>query len=263
MADLHITTIQSDLVWENKEANLSNFENKFQLLESGVHVVFLPEMFSTGFSMAPERLAETMTGPTVTWMEKMAAKYKIIISGSIIIEENGKYFNRLIWMQPNKVHYLYDKRHLFGYGGEDKHYTPGNKRVIVSVNGWRILLQVCYDLRFPVWARQEPEVKGSFEYDAILYVANWPEKRKIAWTTLLQARAIENQSYVIGVNRIGNDGNHIYHSGDSRIIDPLGTIYYQAEEQEEMKKFVLEKEKLDAIRSRFPFAKDADDFQIR
>lgn len=238
------------------------FSEKINAISGKKQVILLPEMFSTGFSMTPEKFAEKMDGPTVQWMRDTAAKHTIILGGSVIIEENGDYFNRFIWMQPNGTAIHYDKRHLFGYAGEDKHYTAGAKRVIVSVNGWKILLQVCYDLRFPVWARQQPMADENFEYDAILYVGNWPERRSLPWKTLLQARAIENQSFVIGLNRVGNDGNGIYHSGDSRVIDPLGNILYEKSHEEDIFTAVLEKNTLDAIRQKFPFAKDADGFNI-
>jgi predicted amidohydrolase len=216
-------------------------------------------MFSTAFSMKPEQLAETMNGETVKWMKRMAAEKKIILTGSIIIEENGEYFNRLIWMLPNGQHGVYDKRHLFAYAHEDEHFTPGTKRLITSVNGWRILLLVCYDLRFPVWSRQ---ADPNLEYDVLIYVANWPERRNHAWKTLLQARAIENQCYVIGVNRVGSDGNEIYHSGDSMVVNPMGEVLYTKPHEEDIFTITLEKDKLMEIREKLPFWKDADQFDI-
>jgi len=232
MASLTITTIQTNLVWENKAANLQVLENKINDLEEKTEIIVLPEMFSTGFSMQPAKLAETMDGETVQWMKDIAAKNKIILTGSLIIEENDRYYNRLIWMLPNGQAGYYDKRHLFAYGEEDKFFTAGNKRLIASAKGWKINLQVCYDLRFPVWARNRlleadtsPEKNLltstgtetisniSPEYDILIYVANWPERRNHAWKTLLCARAIENQCYVVGVNRVGRDGNNINHSG--------------------------------------------------
>src|ERR1700677_3019146 len=216
MSTLTVTTIQPDLQWEDKTANLRRLEEKIDAIGVHTELVILPEMFSTGFSMRPEVLAERMDGPTVDWMKNMAARKKVILTGSVIIEEEGKYFNRLIWMLPNGQYGYYDKRHRFAYAGENEHYSAGHKRLIASVKGWKILLQVCYDLRFPVWSRQAAE-DGLPEYDLIIYVANWPQRRSLAWKTLLQARAIENQSYVAGVNRVGNDGNNIAHSGDSMI----------------------------------------------
>jgi len=212
--------------------------------------------------MKPVLFAETMQGETVSWMKRIASQKKIILTGSLMIEENGKYYNRLIWMLPNGNYGCYDKRHLFAYGEEDIHYSPGNKRLIASVKGWKINLQVCYDLRFPVWARQSSTSSDEPEYDLLIYVANWPERRNVAWKTLLQARAIENQSYVIGVNRIGDDGNNIYHSGDSMVIDPLGEILYHNEHEEETFTLTLQKERLTEVRNKFPFWKDADKFII-
>lgn len=264
MSSLSITTIQTNLHWEDKTANLAMLEEKINSIEARTEIVVLPEMFNTGFSMHPERLAETMEGSTIAWMQRMAMGKKIILTGSVIIEENGNYFNRLIWMLPDGRYGSYDKRHRFGYAGEDQQFSPGNKRLIASVKGWKINLQICYDLRFPVWVRQQiiPGVSTDPEYDVIIYVANWPQRRNHAWKTLLTARAIENQCYVAGVNRIGNDGNGIYHSGDSMIIDPLGEIIYNAGEKDESHTAVLQKEHLTSVRSSFPFWNDADHFLI-
>jgi predicted amidohydrolase len=270
MSSLTVTIIQSNLHWENKKANLEMFSQKIEDIKEKTEVVILPEMFSTGFSMNPEGLSEKMRGETIQWMEKTAALKKIILTGSIIIEENGNYFNRLIWMLPNGEYGYYDKRHLFAFGKEDKHYTAGNKKLMASVKGWKINLQVCYDLRFPVWARQVPispenyhEVQGNeLQYDVAIFVANWPEKRINAWKTLLPARAIENQCYVIGVNRVGEDGNKIYYSGDSMIVDPLGEILYCKANVEDIFTFTLLKERVIEVREKFPFWKDADYFKL-
>lgn len=266
MSDLLITVIQSDLSWEDKAANLAMLEKKILAIEK-TEIIVLPEMFSTGFSMQPEKLAEPMDGDTLQWMKKMAAKKRVILTGSIIVVENGQYFNRLVWMLPNGQYGHYDKRHLFAYGGEDKHYQAGNKRLVASVKGWKVAFFICYDLRFPVWSRQQvnnPEDRNNSnaEYDALVYVANWPEKRNHAWKTLLTARAIENQCYVIGVNRVGNDGNNIYHSGDSMIINPLGEVVYHKKDEEDIFTTTLSRQHLEDIRTRFPFWKDADDFSI-
>ncbi len=260
MSALSVTMIQSNLSWENKAANLQQFSEKIVAIKRPTHVVVLPEMFSTGFSMKPAALAETMEGETVQWMKQMAARQKIIVTGSVIIEENQQFFNRLLWVLPNGTVGQYDKRHRFAFAGENNHYTAGNKRLITSVNGWKINLQICYDLRFPVWARQQST--DAPEFDVLLYVANWPERRSHAWKSLLIARAIENQCYVVGVNRIGRDGNGIEHSGDSMLIDPLGDILYTQSNAEETSTHVLHKEKLDEIRTKFPFWKDADYFNI-
>jgi omega-amidase len=272
LSSLLVTIIQTHLHWEDKTANLRMLEEKISSIKEKTEVVVLPEMFSTGFSMKPEQLAETMDGETVQWMKRVAAEKRIILTGSIIIEEDRKYYNRLIWMLPNGQYGLYDKRHRFAFAGEDRHYTAGTKRLIASVKGWKINLQVCYDLRFPVWARQAPsqpppqgEEKNSAtgaEYDILIYVANWPERRSHAWKTLLQARAIENQCYVIGVNRVGNDGNGIYHSGDSMIIDPLGETLYHKKDEEDVFTISLDKSHLQAVREKLPFLKDADGFMI-
>lgn len=268
MSTLTLSLIQADLHWEDKNANRQLLEEKIDALSQPAGIVVLPEMFSTGFSMRPEALAESMDGPTLDWMKHIAARKKIILTGSLIIQENGNYYNRLIWMLPNGQYGYYDKRHRFAYAGENEHYTAGNKRLIASVNGWRVLLLVCYDLRFPVWSRQQPGAgtagpsASPLEYDLIIYVANWPERRSHAWKTLLQARAIENQCYVAGVNRVGNDGNNIYHAGDSMIVDPLGEILAHQAKEEALITQTLTKERLEEIRSRFPFWKDADHFSI-
>lgn len=261
MSTLTITTIQSNLVWENKAANLKMFSEKIAAIEEPTEIVILPEMFSTGFSMNPTAVAEPMNGETVEWMKETAIQNKIILTGSVIIEEADKFFNRLIWMLPNGQFAYYDKRHLFAFAGENENYSSGNKRLIASVKGWKINLQVCYDLRFPVWARQQP-AENNIEYDVLIYVANWPERRSHAWKTLLCARAIENQCYVIGVNRVGDDGHGIYHSGNSMIVDPLGEVLYHLKDEEDCFTLSLEKEHLQQVRERFPFWKDGDQFKI-
>ena len=265
MSTLAITTVQTYLHWEDKTSNLNMFEEKINGIKEKTELVILPEMFSTGFAVNPERLAEKMDGVTVSWMKRMASEKNIVLAGSIIIEEEGKYFNRLIWMLPNGQLGHYDKRHRFAFAGENENYTAGNKRLIASVKGWKINLLVCYDLRFPVWSRQSPhhESESGLEFDVIVYVANWPERRNHAWKSLLLARAIENQSYVIGVNRIGEDGDGLYHSGDSMIVGPLGEILYHQEHKEEVFTCTLHKEKLEEARTKFPFWKDADDFFVQ
>jgi omega-amidase len=261
MKDLTITIIQTNLHWQNKPANLQMLEEKINSIKEQTEVVVLPEMFSTGFSMKPEELAETMDGETVKWMKRVASAKKIILTGSVIIEEAGNYYNRLIWMLPNGQYGVYDKKHLFAFAGEDNHFAAGSKRLIASVKGWKINLLVCYDLRFPVWARQQSQPEGP-EYDVLIYVANWPEKRNHAWKTLLQARAIENQCYVVGVNRTGTDGNDIYYSGDSMIIDPMGEVLYTKKDAEDIFTIQLDKTHLQSVREKLPFLKDADGFQI-
>lgn len=262
MPTLTISLIQCALHWEDKEKNLQQFGDLIAALPAATQVAVLPEMFSTGFSMKPGLLAETMDGPTVAWMKRMAGQYRKILAGSVIVEENGHYYNRLIWMQPDGTFYHYDKRHLFGYAGEHEHYAAGDKRLIVQVNGWKLCLQVCYDLRFPVWARQKTDTSGTPEYDILVYVANWPQRRSHPWKTLLQARAIENQCYVIGVNRVGEDGNGIYHSGDSMLVDPLGQALWQQADEPAVYTHTFEPEALKGVRAQFPFLQDADRFMI-
>jgi predicted amidohydrolase len=255
---LNITVVQPDIIWEDKAANLAHYTSLISSITGTKEVVVLPEMFSTGFSMAPERLAEGMDGQTVAWMRETARAHRIILTGSVIIEDGGAYYNRLIWMQPDGMYSTYDKRHLFGYADEDSHYSAGSRKLIVQVKGWRICPLVCYDLRFPVWARNAP---GS-EYDVLLYVANWPQRRSLAWKTLLQARAIENQAYCIGVNRIGEDAKGITYSGDSSIFDPLGENLWQESGNSVVHTLTLSRQKLEETRSHFPFLGDADKFII-
>lgn len=267
MSSITFTLIQTVLHWEDKEANLRMLEEKIMQIKEKTQVVVLPEMFSTGFSMKAEALAETMNGQTVQWMKNVAAKKRVIITGSVIIEEDGAYYNRLIWMLPNGQYGVYNKRHLFAYAGEHEHYTPGNQRFIASVNGFKINLLVCYDLRFPVWSRQvavrDDEGKAEApEYDILVYVANWPERRSHAWKTLLQARAIENQCYVIGVNRVGEDGNGFYHSGDSAVINPMGETLYTKAHEEAIFTITLQKDELQKVREKLPFWRDADPFLL-
>lgn len=271
MSHLTFTLIQTNLHWEDKAANLQMLEEKINSIQHPTQIIVLPEMFNTGFSMKPEKFAEDMNGPTVDWMKKIAAEKRAILTGSVMVKEEmveagetvpiPQYFNRLIWMLPNGQHGVYDKRHLFAYADEDKHYTAGTKRLIASVNGWKINLMVCYDLRFPVWARQQ-STNDEPEFDVLIYVANWPERRVHAWKTLLNARAIENQCYVIGVNRTGNDGNNIYHSGSSMVVDAMGEVLYEKEHDEDVFTITLSKEKLEEIRHKLPFLKDGDAFSI-
>ncbi|MCB0715398.1 MAG: nitrilase family protein [Chitinophagaceae bacterium] len=259
MKNLRVTIIQTDIAWEDKTANLQLLQSKIDNIQEPTELVILPEMFNTGFSMQPAPLAETMDGETIQWMKKIAKAKKIILTGSLIIKEGDDYFNRLIWMLPTGEMGIYDKRHRFAFAGEDRQFAAGRKKLIASANGWKINVQVCYDLRFPVWARQMP---ADNYYDVLIYVASWPEKRIHAWKTLLQARAIENQCYVIGVNRVGKDGNDIYYNGESMIVDPLGEILYNQQDREDVFTTSLDKEHLAQIRNRFPFLKDADNFKI-
>ena len=255
---LDITLVQANLQWENPEANRRSLAALIEGKVPAGGVCVLPEMFSTGFSMHPERWAEPMDGPTVHWMKEQAAKLRSILTGSLMIREGDHFYNRLIWMQPNGQFGCYDKRHLFSYAGEDRHFQPGQKRFIAQVNGWKINTLICYDLRFPVWARQQ-HVE---EYDVLLYVANWPERRATAWNTLLRARAIENQCYVIGVNRVGTDGMDIRYAGHSQVIDPLGEILWTEEGNETVKTITLHQKEIGSVRTQFPFQLDKDDFLL-
>ncbi len=257
MPDLKVTLIQTSLHWENIEENLKHFGQLFSKIHEQTDLIVIPEMFSTGFSMNTKRLAEKMDGKTIQWLKEQSEKTGAVITGSVIISDNGNFYNRLIWMRPDGTYDTYDKRHMFGMGEEDKFYTPGEKRLIVSLKDWKICPQVCYDLRFPVWNRNRND------YELLIFVANWPERRNFAWKHLLQARAIENQSYVIGVNRIGNDGNGIYHSGDSALIDPLGEVIFTQADTAFIKTMTISKERLEYVRAKMPFLQDADDFEIR
>lgn len=265
MSSLTFTIIQTRLEWEDKAANLNMLEAKINSINQKTEIVVLPEMFATGFSMKPRELAETMDGEAVAWMKRISAEKNIILAGSLMIRVKDQYVNRLVWMLPNGQMGLYDKRHLFAYAKEHEHYVRGNKRLIASVKGWKINLLICYDLRFPVWSRQAQTLsdeKKGVEYDVLLYVANWPGKRSHMWRTLLQARAIENQCFCIGVNRVGNDGNMIYHSGDSMVVNPLGEVLYHKADDEDIFTITLQKKELETIREKMPFWKDADPFLI-
>ncbi|MBP9190443.1 MAG: amidohydrolase [Chitinophagales bacterium] len=255
MQDLKITIIQSDLAWEDKVRNTALFS---KLIETSGYtdIVILPEMFSTGFSMQASKLAEKMDGPTIEWMKATAAEMNIIITGSFIIEENENYYNRLIWMRPDGTYDFYNKRHLFSLAGENEIYTQGTERIIVEHKGWKICPLICYDLRFPVWSRNQDN------YDLLLYVASWPERRMNAWTKLLTARAIENQCYVAGVNRIGSDGNNIYHSGNSLLIDPLGKTLWEMIHDRAVYTATLSSDFLHEVREKLPFLNDRDTFHI-
>jgi len=258
MPDLIITLFQPELVWEAQQANIDNFEKKIQNLSGRYDLIILPEMFSTGFSMNAATLAETMEGPTVIWMTETARRMKAHITGSAIITENGRFYNRLIWVQPDGKRFTYDKRHLFRFANEHHTYQAGTKQITITLNGWRIRPFICYDLRFPVWTRNTGN-----DFDLAIYIANWPQPRADHWKALLKARAIENQAFVIGVNRVGNDGNGLEYSGDSAVIDPMGRILFQAAHQESVHNIELSYEKMNAYRQSFPALKDADRFQIK
>lgn len=255
--ELKVSLVQADLSWENPEANRQHLETLIAPLSGKIHIAILPETFSTGFSMEAGRLAETMEGTSVRWLKHCAAKYRMIVCGSMITEDGGHYYNRLLWVQPDGIVHFYNKRHLFSYAGEDREFTAGDKKIIVQVNGWKICPMICYDLRFPVWAR------NTEAYDVLLYIANWPERRNEAWETLLKARAIENQSVVIGVNRVGSDGNGHRYIGNSSIYGPLGeTIAKASGAEEQLIHATLSKAHLTEVRTQLPFLKDMDRFAL-
>lgn len=257
MASLKITTFQAYLYWENPEKNLQNLALRLSGIREKTDLIVLPEMFNTGFTMNPELYAEPVSGKTMTWMHEQAKKFNCVVAGSLAIKEDGNYFNRLIWMRADGSYDFYDKRHLFTLGGEDNVYTAGVRKVIVELHGWKINLAICYDLRFPVWLRNV-----NYEYDLLLLVANWPDQRSMHWRTLIPARAIENQAYVIGVNRVGHDGNEVYHAGDSMCIDPEGkTIYYKPEDQD-LYTFTIHKEPVTRVREHMSYLPQSDHFQI-
>lgn len=257
MSTLKITSFQSYLFWENIDKNLQNLGLRLNSIREKTDLIVLPEMFSTGFSMNPSKLAEEMGGKTMKWMHDQARKFESVITGSLIIKESDKYYNRLIWMRPDGSHEQYDKRHLFGMGEEDKHYTAGTQKLFVELKGWKICPAICYDLRFPVWLRNKNE-----EYDLLLIVANWPERRSLHWRSLIPARAIENQAFVVAVNRVGHDGNEVFHSGDSMCIDPNGKVVYYKPNDEDLYTFTIHKNDLTEARKNLPFLKDADSFDI-
>jgi len=256
MQDLKVALIQTKLCWENKNANFSHLETHLKNVPSGVDLIVLPEMFTTGFSMNPEIFSEKMTGKGIKWLKSVSKQKNAVVVGSLIIEEKKKYYNRLIAMRPDGSFDHYDKRHLFRLAGEEKIYAEGSKKKSIVINGWKVALFVCYDLRFPVWVRSKGDT------DCILFIANWPEKRKDAWVSLLKARAIENQAFVLGVNRVGKDGNGFSHSGDSSIYGPLGACLDHRSNKECVILHCLKKEHLLKTRKSFPFYKDADHFKL-
>lgn len=256
MKNLKISTIQTNLIWENKSANLDALSQKIHTLVGKTDIIILPEMFSTGFSMTPEVFAEDPHGMTFEWLKQHAKKTKAVITGSYIVKENNNYYNRLVWMQPDGIFQTYDKKHLFSLSEEPNHYTAGQQKLIVTYQGWTICPLICYDLRFPVWSRNIEN------FDLLIYVANWPEKRAHHWQSLLMARAIENQTYTVGVNRIGLDGNDYYHSGDTTVIDYAGKILTYAAHVENISTVQLNFEQQQKFRQRFRFLADKDTFNL-
>ena len=256
--ELNIVAIQANLTWGNPEKNRLYFEQVINKLTLNTNLVVLPEMFSTGFTMKPSSVSETMNGATVSWMINMAKTHNIGIIGSMVIQENNQYFNRAIFVHPSGSLEIYDKRHLFSLAGEDRQYTPGTNRIVIQFKGWRICPFICYDLRFPVWSR------NTDNYDVLLFMANWPIPRIDAWDTLLKARAIENMSYCIGVNRIGEDENGYQYNGHTSAYNFLGEkVASTAEGKEDVLHCEISKTKLDEFRQKLNFLKDQDSFKIQ
>ena len=260
--NLKVTLIQTNLVWENIEANLEVFDEKLKKLKNQTNIVVLPEMFTTGFSMDTTKCAETMEGKGVKWMQQKARELNLAVTGSLIIEENGHYFNRFIWADETGRLLHYDKKHLFTMGEEDQHFTAGSDRIIIHYKEWNICPLICYDLRFPVWSRNSL-TEGKAAYDCLIYMANWPSARRNPWMKLLEARAIENQSYVVGVNRVGIDGTGKEYSGDSMTVDPKGEIISNIPTEEDyIQTLELSKSMLNEFREKFPILVDADRYKL-
>ncbi len=264
---MKLSLIQTTLVWENGEANREQLSKLIDSITETTDLIVLPEMFTTGFTMKPELFAESIElSKTLVWLKQKAQQKNCVITGSIALEENGKYYNRLFWVEPTGTIQTYNKRHLFRMGQEHLHYTAGTKRIITQLKDWTICPLICYDLRFPTWSRNRftanDDNSVNAEYDVLLYIANWPEVRRYPWKQLLIARAIENQCYVIGVNRVGIDGNGIAHSGDSLIINPRGEIIYELPINETcVYTATLDKQYLLDFRKAFPVGLDADSLE--
>jgi omega-amidase len=264
MRDLKITLVQSIQHWESIEKNISMFDSKLDSITGPTDLIVLPEMFSTGFTMNAEGMAEEMSGKSMQWLKKKAHEKGCVIMGSLVMHDNGKFYNRLVWMRPDGTYEAYDKRHLFRMANEHQHYTAGAKRIIVDLKGWKICPLVCYDLRFPAWSRNKfTGADHAPSFDCLIYIANWPERRNHHWKSLLPARAIENQCYVIGVNRVGKDGKDIDYSGDSVALTPKGEVISSIEPHEEKTETVtLSWSELEEYRKAFPVGMDADSFEI-
>ncbi|MBW7867821.1 MAG: nitrilase family protein [Brumimicrobium sp.] len=254
MQDLRVTLVQCHQIWENKTANLSHFSKLLEEAQPVTDILIFPEMFQTGFSMNASSLAESMNGESILWLTEMAQKYNTAVVASLIITENNCFYNRMVFVEPDGTITSYNKRKLFGLASEEKTYTPGEEEVILVYKGWNIRLQVCYDLRFPEIQRNKV-TDGKYDYDLMINVANWPEKRSLHWKTLLRARAIENQCYHVGVNRVG-DGNGLKYSGDSAVINPLGEALVDIFQNEKVETVLLSKNLLAEVRERMPFLKD-------
>lgn len=266
IASLRISFVQYDIDWENKTQNLATLTHLMSPLKGASDIIVLPEMFSTGFSMNAQQLAEPTRGATLRWMQEQAQELDAVVTGSVITEENGEYFNRLYWVEPNASFSSYDKKHLFSFANEEAHYSAGSERLIVQYKGWKICPLICYDLRFPVWSRNTSASQDEMElaYDLLIYAANWPEARRQPWRNLLEARAHENQAYVVGVNRVGKDGNGIPHSGDSLCFSPKGEILSEAQPFETaVATTELSFTKLQEFRLKFTAWKDWDNFRLK
>ena len=253
---MKIAILQSDLAWENPIENRNNFENKINAIAGKVDLIVLPEMFTSGFTMNPNGVAETMQDKTVSWLKSIAKEKDTAITGSLIIEENGNFYNRLVFVFPSGEIETYDKRHLFTLAGENKTYTAGKEKLIVEYNGFKICLLICYDLRFPVFSR------NTVGYDVLIYVANWPKLRTKAWDILLKARAVENMCYVVGVNRIGSDYNGLEYEGHTQAVDFLGDFILKPQENEGVFIVELDHNKLIETRKKLAFLDDRDEFVI-
>lgn len=259
--NLRVAMVQTRLHWQDREANLESLSERLSTISGNTDVIVLPEMFSTGFSM-DTAVAEPMEGHAMKWMLNKANEFGSVVCGSLMIRENGEFFNRLIWMHPDGSYDCSDKKHLFRMSGEHKHFSAGKERLIVRLGNWKICPLVCYDLRFPVWSRNQLK-EGIHDYDMLIYVANWPELRAHAWKSLLVARAIENQAYVVGVNRVGRDGNEIGYSGDSAVIDYKGEKISRTEKYGDRVEVIeLSLDALQSYRKSFPVLEDADNFKL-
>ncbi len=263
MQDLKLALIQADLVWEDPKANMQQFSHKIDELDFSPDLIVLPEMFNTGFSVEPSKVAETINGPTIRWMRQQAEKTQAVITGSLVVKEKADYFNRLVWMEPNGFYLTYDKRHLFRMGGEHRRFTGGQEPLLVTLKGWKIRPLICYDLRFPVWSKNV-FYDGMYGYDVLIYIANWPQSRVHVWKKLLDARAIENQAYVLGVNRVGKDGKGLDYSGGTRVIDAKGDLVNVVQDNEEgVIRQTLSYKHLADFREKFKVGLDWDLFDIK
>jgi len=260
-SQLRVTLVQTSLHWHDAAANHVQFERLLGNLQGTTDLIVLPEMFTTGFTMAAEQVAEPPNGPSTDWMRRIADRTGAVVTGSVVTRDGDAYFNRLIWMQPDGRYRTYDKRHLFRMGREHEHYSPGSEQLQVALKGWNIRPLICYDLRFPVWSRNR--IGTPQGYDLLVYVANWPERRRYPWTTLLRARAIENLSYCIGVNRVGPDATGVNYTGDSAAIDFLGQPLTEPSEAEFVATVSLDYAALQAFRGKFAAYLDADEFELR